>query len=263
MSFGMLRLPGAARDDRRRDVAPTDWNIITPGFFQSLGVRLLRGRDFNERDTATAPHVAIVNDALARQCFGDADPIGRTLEVDTPFGGSAGRLTIVGVAANAHMITLGDEATPYIYVPFAQQYSARMSLLVKTSGASVIPQVRALVREMNANLPVTTAMPLSEVTAIGLIPQRIAASVAGTLGIVGLLLAAIGIYGVTSYTVSRRTREIGIRMALGADRRVVLALVLRQTMAVTAIGLAIGLAGGAAASQLLRSLLLGSALSIR
>jgi predicted permease len=257
MSFGMLRLPGAPRDDTRRNVAPTDWNIVTPGFFHSLGVRLLKGRDFNERDTTTAPRVAIVNDALARQFFGDADPIGRSLEVDTPFGGSAGRLTIVGVAANAHMITLGDEATPYIYAPFAQQYSARMSLLVKTAGATVIPQVRALVRDMNANLPVTSAMPLSEVTAIGLIPQRIAASVAGTLGIVGLLLAGIGIYGVTSYAVSRRTREIGIRMALGADRRRVLALVLRQGLALTAIGLVIGLACGAAASQLLRSLLFG------
>jgi putative ABC transport system permease protein len=100
-------------------------------------------------------------------------------------------------------------------------------------------------------------MPLSEVTAIGLIPQRIAASVAGTLGVVGLLLAAIGIYGVTSYAVSRRTREIGIRMALGADRRMVLGLVLRQALTLTAIGLAIGLACSAAASQLLGSLLFG------
>jgi putative ABC transport system permease protein len=257
MSFGDVRVPGAPHDSARRDVAPTDWNIVTPGFFQALNVRLLRGRDFNEQDTATSPHVAIVNDAFARQLFGDADPIGRNLEVDTPFGGSAGRLTIVGVAANAHMITLGDEATPYIYVPFSQHYNARMSLIVKTAGATVIPQIRALVHGMNANLPVTTAMPLAEVTAIGLIPQRIAASVAGTLGVVGLLLAAIGIYGVTSYAVSRRTREIGIRMALGADGRMVLALVLRQAIALTAIGVGIGLAAGAAAAQLLRSLLFG------
>jgi putative ABC transport system permease protein len=257
MSLGMLRVPGTPRDDTRQDVAPTDWNIVTPGFFRSLDVRLLRGRDFSESDTATSPRVAIVNEALARQFFGTSDPIGRSLEVDMPFGGSGDRLTIVGVAANAQMISLGGDATPYVYVPFAQHYNPRMSLLVKTAGGTVIPQVRALVREMNSNLPVTTAMPLTEVTAIGLIPQRIAASVAGTLGIVGLLLAAIGIYGVTSYGVSRRTREIGIRMALGADRRAVVRLVLRQAMHLAAIGVAIGLAAGAAASQLLRSLLLG------
>jgi predicted permease len=256
-SLGMLRLPGTPRNDTRQDVAPTDWNIVTPGFFRSLDVRLLRGRDFSESDTPASPRVAIVNEALARQFFGTADPIGRSLEVDTPFGGSADRLTIVGVAANAHMISLGGDTTPYVYVPFAQHYNARMSLLVKTTGGTVIPQVRALIREMNSNLPVTTAMPLTEVTAIGLIPQRIAASVAGTLGIVGLLLAAIGIYGVTSYAVSRRTREIGIRMALGADRRAVVRLVLRQAMNLAAIGVAIGLAAGAAASQLLRSLLFG------
>ena len=257
MSFGLLRRPGAPRHDERSDAPPADWNVVTPGFFNALGVRLVRGRDFNDGDTPTSPRVAIVNAALARQVFGDEDPLGRVLEVDTPFGGSAGRLTIVGVAANAHMVSLGDESSPYVYVPFMQQYHSRVSLIVKTAGATVIPQVRALVREMNRNLPITTAMPLADVTAIGLVPQRIAASVAGTLGIVALLLAAIGIYGVTSYSVSRRTREIGIRLALGADRRSVLALVLGQGMMLTTIGVLVGLAGGAAASQLLRSLLFG------
>ena len=134
---------------------------------------------------------------------------------------------------------------------------AGVSLLVKSTSGGMIPQVRTLVRELNPNLPVTTAMPLEQVTALILIPQRIAGAVAASLGVVVLLLAAIGIYGVTSYSVSRRTREIGIRMALGADRTSVLRLVIRQGLVLTGIGVALGLAAGAAGSQVLRSLLFG------
>jgi putative ABC transport system permease protein len=117
--------------------------------------------------------------------------------------------------------------------------------------------VRSIVRSMNPNLPITESLTLSDVTAIGVIPQRIAASVAGTLGVVGLLLAAIGIYGVTSYAVSRRTREIGIRMALGADRRSVLRLVLRQGLVLASIGAGIGVVFAAVGSRFLESLLFG------
>ncbi|HET7619967.1 MAG TPA: ABC transporter permease [Vicinamibacterales bacterium] len=258
MGFGDLQLPGTPRQSGPRRGAPIDWNIVTPGFFRTLDVRLLRGRDFTSADAAGAPRVAILNEAAAHQYFGDADPLGRQLEIVTPFGDDhRERVTIVGVADNAQFVSLGDTTSPYVYVPLAQQYFARLSLVVKTAGATAIPSIRTLMREMNPNLPVTSAMPLTDITALGLIPQRIAAAVAGTLGLVGLLLAAIGIYGVTSYAVSRRTREIGIRIALGADRRGVVAIVLRQALVLTAIGLVIGLAFGAAAAQLLRSLLFG------
>src|SRR5262249_55277023 len=123
--------------------------------------------------------------------------------------------------------------------------------------AGVIREVRAIVRELNPNLPVTNAMPLSEVTAILLIPQRIAAALAASLGVVVLLLAAIGIYGVTSYSVNRRTREIGIRMALGADRRSVMRLVVRQGVVLTAAGVALGVVAAAAGAHLIRGWLLG------
>jgi putative ABC transport system permease protein len=129
---------------------------------------------------------------------------------------------------------------------------------VRSSRAGgTIPQIRGVIRSMNPNLPVTEAMPLSEVTAIGLTPQRIAASVAGSLGVVGLLLAAIGIYGVTAYAVSRRTHEIGIRIALGADSGKVLRLVLRQGLILASIGVATGVIVAAAASRLIESLLFG------
>jgi predicted permease len=253
--FGAVRTPGIQRGDS--DELNTDWNIVSPGYFKTLDIRLVRGRDFTDTDTAAAPRVAIVNEALARLAWHTSDAIGRTIELNDDSSGKWQQVTIVGVAADAQVITLGEAVDPYIYVPFTQLYDPRVALVVKTAGGTAIPQIRALVREMDPNLPVAQALPLAEVTAVGLIPQRIAAGVAGSLGVVGLLLAAIGIYGVTSYSVSRRVREIGIRVALGADGHSVLRLVLRQGLVLTLIGVGIGLAAGALLSQVLRSLLFG------
>lgn len=254
MGFGNVHLPGAPPE--ARDAVPIDWNVVTPGLFSTLRVRLLEGRDFSDADRAGSQPVVIVNRVLGRRFWGDADPVGRQVQIDTGFGGASHLATVVGVADDAQFVSLGEH-TPYIYAPIAQTYHPRMTLLVRTRGTSVIPAVRALVRQMNPNLPVVEAMPLGDITAIGLVPQRIAAAVAGTLGIVGLLLAAMGIYGVTSYGVGRRTREIGIRMALGADRRGVMRLVLRQASMLALTGISIGLVLGTAASQALRSLLFG------
>ena len=254
MGFGSVRAPGAsgAREDGG---IPADWNIVEPGFFRTLGVRLLRGRDFDPGDTISAAPVVIVNDALARAAWPGADPVGRQLETETTEG--VRRVTVVGVAEDARFMSVAEPAQPYVYAPLAQVYQGRINLLVKTSGASAIPGVRALVREMNPNLPVTEALPLSDITALGTIPQRIAAAIAGTLGIVGLLLAAIGIYGVTAFAVSRRTREIGIRMALGADRGDVMRLILRQGATLAGIGILIGVGVAAVGGQVIRSLLYG------
>jgi putative ABC transport system permease protein len=257
MSFGDLRLPGASRDPKRRESAPVDWNLVSPGYFATMKVQLVRGRDFTDADKADAPKVAIVNEALAHKLFGTEDVLGRTFEVDTPLAKPADTYTIVGIAANAHVVDLTGPVDPFVYVPYAQQYHSSVSLLVKTTGATAIPQIRALVHDVQPALPVTSAMPLSEVTAIGLVPQRLAATLSGSLGIVGLLLAAIGIYGVTSYAVSRRTKEIGVRIALGADRATVLRMVLRQGVVLAVAGVIIGLGLSALASQFLQSLLLG------
>jgi len=147
----------------------------------------------------------------------------------------------------------------FIYVPLAQQFDSRMSLLVRTAGgATAIPEVRSALRDLNANLPVVRAERLADATAIALVPQRIAAALAAGLGIVGLLLAAVGIYGVTAFTVAQRTREIGLRVALGADRAQVLRMVLRQGLVLAALGVGLGLASGAAASRLLSSWLYGA-----
>jgi putative ABC transport system permease protein len=252
--LGAVRTPGLTRGDSDR--LSTDWNVVSPGYFKTMDLALLRGRDFSDADTATAPRVAIVNEAFARAVWGTPDALGRTMETNHGSGGWK-PVTIVGVAADAQLIALGAAVRPYLYVPFAQLYTPRVSLVVKTAGPSAIPQMRTLIRELNPHLAIAQALPLTELIAVGLIPQRIAGTVAGSLGVVGLLLAAIGIYGVTSYNAARRAREIGIRVALGADRRSVLRLILRQGVVLTLFGLGIGLAAGAVVSLILRSLLVG------
>jgi putative ABC transport system permease protein len=253
MGLGGLRLPGAPTD------APplfADWNVVDTDFFKTMRLRLVRGRDFDDTDTRMSPRVAIVNGSLARRMWPDRDPIGERLVSQNPE--EKFELTVVGVADDAKLVSLGGTPEPYIYVPMSQQPMSRFSLLVRTSGpASSVPQVRALLRELNPSLPITVALPLTDVTAIGLVPQRIAAAVAGSLGFVSLVLAAIGIYGVTAYAVSRRTREIGIRIALGADRRRVLSLVLRQGLVLAGIGVTIGVVLAGVGTQLLESLLFG------
>jgi putative ABC transport system permease protein len=254
MGLGSLRVPGMKPPDGNSFRA--EWNAVSPEFFKTLNMRLVSGRDFTAQDAAGAPGAIIINEAMARSVWRTTDVLGRQFETDA-IGTGTTTLTVVGVAPDAQLDTLGREVRPYVYVPVAQRYVSRVSLLVKSSRGGVIPAVRTLLREMDPNLPVTTAMPLEQLTGISLIPQRVAGAVAGSLGVVVLLLAAIGIYGVTSYSVDRRTREIGIRMALGANRATVLRLVIRQGAVLTAIGVTLGLAAGAAGAQVLRSLLFG------
>lgn len=256
MSAGGITVPGveppAGRTSHR-----ADWNVVEPGYFRTLEMPLAAGRDFSEADTATSLRVAIVNESFARRFWPGRTAVGQQFtvagnaRVDRP-------ITIVGVVRDAKVVSLGSRAEPFVYVPYTQLYMAQMSLLVKTrDGRSAVPEIRALVRTMNADLPLNQTLPLSSVTALGLIPQRLAAAVAGSLAIVVLLLAAIGIYGVTSYAVTSRTREIGIRIALGADRGRVVRLVVRQAFTLAALGIAGGVLLAAAGAQLLESLLFG------
>ena len=254
IGLGGIKVPG--KTPPRGEFFQADWNVVEPGFFRTLKLPLTRGRDFSEADSATSLPVAIVNEALARQYWPGEDPIGKQMNLNGE--GGPRTLSVVGVASDARVIWLTGAVEPYVYLPFAQRFWPRVALLVRTADdRPIVPEVRSIVRSMNPNLPITESLTLSDVTAIGVIPQRIAASVAGTLGIVGLLLAAIGIYGVTSYAVSRRTREIGIRMALGADRRSVLRLVLRQGLVLASIGAGIGVVFAAVGSRFLESLLFG------
>src|SRR5687768_2676360 len=254
MGFGTLSVPGAPGADPDGQI-DADWNLVSPGFFKTLDMPLVRGRDFDRRDTPGTPPVIIVNEAFARAAWPDGDIIGRQIESDA-FGERA-QLTVIGVAADARMRSIGEAPRPYVFLPIAQLHNSNLKLLAKTNGDTAIGEIRSLGRAMNVNLPVTETLPLADVTAFGTIPQRIASATSGTLGVVGLLLAAIGIYGVTSYAVNQRTREIGIRVALGADQRNVMRLVLRQGLGLAAIGIVIGMVLAAAGAPLIRSLLYG------
>lgn len=252
MGLGTLTLPGGDWK-RETDAIRADWNVVEPGYFATMRTTLVRGRDFNDADRTGAPFVAIVNQHMAKRLWPDQDPIGRTLVQN-----GDRTLTVVGVARDGKYRMLGEEPMNFLYVPLQQQYQSQMTIVARsTHGQRLARELRATVTSMNPNLPVIASQTMEEFAAFGLLPQRIAASVSGSLGLVGLLLAAIGIYGVTAYMVTSRTREIGIRIALGAQRGDVVGLVLRQGMKLVLIGVAVGVALAASASRLMQSLLFG------
>jgi predicted permease len=266
MGLGGLSLPGAPMPTERRGPPPpgwlnADWNVVEPGYFQTMKIPLVSGRDFTAADRRGAPWVVIVNERAAHLMWPNQDPIGKVLvhHVDRRGTADSSRpMTVIGVAKDSKYASLGEDPTAFIYVPMQQQYIPRTTVVARASDRRRLAgEVRSLLASMNPNVPIVNAQTFEEYASLGLIPQRVAAAVAGSLGIVGVLLAAIGIYGVTAYMVASRTREIGIRVALGAQQSRVVRMVLRQGMTLTLLGAAIGLVLAAALSRLLGSLLFG------
>ena len=229
-----------------------DWNIVTPAYFDVLRIPLLKGRGFTTMDRAGSPDVAILNETLASRIWPGEDPIGKT------FRNEDRTVTIIGIARDAKYRSLGEEPRAFIYVPLSQRYNGSLSLFARTDpGLSMTAPLRRLVAGLDPSLPILSSQPLAEHTAVGLFPQRVALWVATSLGGVALLLALIGIYGVTAYSVAQRTREIGIRIALGSPRGSVLGMVLGQGIRLIVVGVAAGVAAAIAATRLLESLLFG------
>ena len=229
---------------------------VGPDYFQTLRIPLLRGRDFTAQDREGAPGVVIVNETFAARYFPGRDPLGQRIS----FGGAKGPwMEVVGLARDGKYVTLGEAPAPFVYQPLAQRHETGMTLLVRTGGdpAGYAPAVRREVQALEPNLPVTNSRPMTELLAMSLYPARMGALLLGGFGLLALLLASVGLYGVMSYSVSRRTREIGIRMALGAERRDVLRLVLREGMTLVAAGLALGLVAAFSATRLLAGFLYG------
>ena len=232
------------------------FNVVGPNFFKTMETPLLRGRDFTGTDRKGAPGIVVINETLAVRLWPGEDALGKRLSITGPKGPF---LEVVGVARDGKYHSLGDLPRPYVFQPLLQSYDPKMTLVVRTMGEpqSVATVVREQIRALDANLPIAEVRTLRDQLDLLLFPSRLAAWTLGGFGVLALLLAGIGIYGVVSYAVAQRTREIGVRMALGAKEKDVLGLVLWNGLFVVGAGLALGLLLASVATRAIAAFLYG------
>jgi putative ABC transport system permease protein len=253
--FEIVGRPPAAAGD----FLSADNRIVTSGYFTAMGIPLVKGRFFTDRDTKDSPPVVIINETLARSYFPNEDPLGKRLL----FGETASE--IVGVVKEVRQISLDAEAKREIFEPFMQFPPPAMSLIVKTTSPpkNLVPAVRNEVLALDKDQPIFNVKTMDDILSASVATPRLYMILLSTFGLLALILAAAGIYGVLAYSVTQRTHEIGIRIALGAQTRDVLRLVVAQGMLLVGIGLAIGLVAALIITRLLSSILFGiSALDI-
>jgi predicted permease len=228
---------------------------VDPAFFRTVGMPLLAGRAFTEADRDGAPIVAVVNRTLADRFWPHQDPVGKRFHYH-----SGPPIEVVGVARDAKYTSVSEEPQPYVYLPLAQRYAAAVTLLVRAAGnpGALQPTVERRVHELAPGMPLVGSGPIAVQLDASLWGPRLGASLLALFAVLALVLAAIGIYGVMAFAVAQRARDIGIRMALGARRGEVLAMVVSQGMVQVAVGLALGLAGAWALSRLAGNLLIGT-----
>jgi predicted permease len=231
-------------------------SCVGPRYFETMGTRLVAGRGFDERDTESSRRVAVVNETIARRYWQTPEKaLGQRFKTakDGPW------IEVAGVAQDGKYVTLGEPPTPYFFLPVAQSYQQRVTFLVRSKEGpeTLVPAIRQAVNSLDATLPIfgVRTMPqfLNRIVSV----YDLEASLVGVFGVTALLLAAVGIYGVLHFAVTRRTREIGIRMALGAGRGDIVRLVLSRSMIFVIAGLAVGIAGAFAASSLIGKILGG------
>ena len=235
-----------------------DYTSVSPEYFRVMAIPLLRGREFTQQDSMTAPRVALISAALARKYFPNGDPIGRQLTFGFPPDTNVTR-EVVGIVGDVRDVALDQAPGPMMYVPFAQAPFWGDQLVVKStlSPASVVAAIRADVRAVDKDLPVTDVQSLPDVVGASVTQERFRTLLLGLFGVMALALAAAGIFGVISYSVACRTREIGIRMALGANAAGVMRLVLGESARLVLIGLAIGIPAALGLGRFLSNLLFG------
>jgi putative ABC transport system permease protein len=261
MGFGELRRPGDAGAHVDIDAS---WSLISPEYLPTLGIPIVRGRNFTRADRGDVFAHAIVNETFARRTWPNADPVGQSLVTGDFRPGHADSLstvTIVGLARDTMTHHIGEPPSSVIYMPLGERawmhphfFIARQPGL---SSAAVGPALRQTLAAFDRSLPLVDFTPLQQLAGLSLLPQRIAAGFAGVLGLLTLVLAAMGLYGLTAFMVASRTREIGVRVALGASRARVLRLMIRQASRTAAIGAAAGLVIAFGAAKLLASVIYG------
>jgi putative ABC transport system permease protein len=231
---------------------------ITPGYLKTMRIPLKTGREFSPTDVATTPPVILVNQAAAKRIWPGEDPIGKQVKVG---GTEKGWWTVVGVVGDVHHYGLDEQPTMQFYIPQAQwpNTDSDMTIVVRTPGdpRAIVSSVESVIRSIDANQPVSHVQPLDELVGASVNGRRLALFLIGGFATLALLLAAVGVYGVTSYSVAQRTREIGIRMALGATPAAVRRMVLRSGLGMTVVGAAFGLAGSFGVSRAIGSMLFG------
>jgi predicted permease len=233
-----------------------NWNVVGTNYFRALRVPVVQGRAFTPQDRVGAPLVAMVNQAFARRYWPGQNAVGKRVGLRGDQGPFA---EVVGVARDGKYRSLGEDPVPFLYVPFEQQYRSPMTLYVRTAGdpAALLPVLRNEVKALAPGLPLMNPTTLEDASAVALLPHRIGAALLTALGGLAALLAVLGLYGVLAYSVTQRTREFGIRGALGAARRQLMVQVVSEGMLLAGVGTAIGLVLAAAVTQLVRGFLFG------
>jgi len=249
---------GTIRRIAAADQPQAYWNAVMPRFFATMGIPLLLGRDFADTDTQSSSRVAVISQSLARRCFPSEDPIGKQIE----FKGGVGAVRVIGVVGDivSNIRRLGIQEA--IFVPYAQAPAANRGqamLAIRTAGnpLSIVPFLRREVQAVDPNLPLEDIGTQAQTVARTSRSERALAKLTGFFGLLALLLASIGIYGTVSWSVTQRTQEIGIRMALGAARRNVMGMVMGETLLLVLAGMAAGLPLALAATRLISSMLYG------
>lgn len=265
VGLALLTVPGVSPPDGA-SAFQGDWNAVDTDYFATLQIPLIRGRDFTDTDVAGAQPVAIVGKAAADRFWPGEDPIGKTIAVQSgrlhgpvSLRGPRQVMTVVGVARDLRYFGPTDDTIHlHVYAPLAQQFSSRVTVVARGRGNQRPgAEIRAVIASMVPSLPLVDVRSLDDVLAIALVPQRVALFVSGALGLVGLVLACFGLYGVIAYRVAQRTREFGIRLALGAAPARVVFGVVSEGIALVAVGIALGTLASLALGPMLRGFLLG------
>ncbi len=255
LSFFTLEGEEQLPENQRRLV---DMTMVSPEYFRTVGIPFIAGRDFSERDQDAASQLVVINETMARRFWPNENPVGRRFST-TLFGAQLRRAEIIGVVKDGKYRTLGEEPRPFVYANMVQNYAGMATLIVRAGGdtRTVFADIRKTVSSIDRSMPVFGLMTLTERIGPSLLLPKYAAMLFGAFGVLGTLLAVVGLYGVVSYSVSQRTHEIGVRMALGGQRSDILKLVVGEGMVLTGVGLALGLAGALVLARFISVILYG------